>query len=139
MIRVTVDKYCTVRSRGTGIFAGSATDAYIVNDLRDDKRTFIWDHGTGLGWAVLGTGTAGCLFCFYNAVILDKDCFPDLGEFFCLEDKRHYSSRRADIGTYSAFVITKTTVKVHPGLHYSGETEFADRWLQDTGGAGTDA
>jgi len=139
MIRVPVYKYCTVRSCGTGILAGTATYTDFVNDLRDDKGTFKRDHGTCFCGAVLGTGAASCLFRFYNAVILNEDSFPDLCKFFRLEYQRHYSSRRADIRADCAFIITEAAVEVHPGLHYAGETELTYRRLQYTGGAGTDA
>ena len=116
----------------------SATDADLIPYFGYEKASFIRYHMASLCRAVFRTGSASRFLSMNNAVFLNKDGLPDLGEFLGFRHQGHYRSGWADIGTPCAVIIAEAAVEIHPWLHYPCKSVLTGRRLEYISWAGID-
>ncbi len=117
MALVTIDKDCFIRRCRAGKFTMSASNTNIISCFGNDKLYLVWYHMHCFCGTAFSTGTTCSLLSLYYAVILNKNCFTNLRQFFRIYNKRQHCSGWANLNAPYTFIGAKPFVIVHMRLH----------------------
>lgn len=139
MNRISIHKNRLIWSYWAGKFAMSASDADFLIRFGNKQVAFVGNHKHCLCGARFRAGTACCLLCFDNTIILNEIYLPDLRQLLGFKQEGLKGIRWTDLGTDCTVVGAEALVIIHYRHHESGDTELPDCRYDHLIGAGADA